>query len=207
MLAPTLSRGGARRSCTSANQGPRCGNEPSSICAIKGTPISPRCSWTARPSARTRRRPEQRGRFVHALGRSRGGFGTKAVVACDANGLALAFELLCGQASELRAAPALLADVRAIGPIGRVVCDRAYSSGPWRRMIEEAGVKPCVPANRTHPPASYDRAAYKRRHRVENLWARLKDVRAVAFRLEKTAASYHGNLLVAAALDHLSNRP
>ena len=121
--------------------------------------------------------------------------------------MALAFDLLCGQASELRAAPALLADVRAIGPIGRVVCDRAYSSGPWRRMIEDAKAEPCVPANRTHPPVRYNRAAYKRRHKVENLWARLKDVRAVAFRTDKTAHSYHGALCLAAALDHLSNRP
>lgn len=142
-----------------------------------------------------------------ALGRSRGGYGTKAVVACDANGLALAFELLPGQASELRAAPILLANVRSNGPIGRVACDRAYSSIPWRRMIEEAGAEPCVPANRTHPPASYDRAAYRRRHKVENLWARLKDVRAVAFRFEKTATSFIGALHLAAALDWLSNGP
>ena len=128
-------------------------------------------------------------------------------MACDANGLALAFDLLCGQASELRAAPALLADVRTIGPIGRVICDRAYSSGPWRRMIEDVGAEPCVPANRTHPSVPYDRAAYRRRHRVENLWARLKDVRAVAFRTDKTARSYHGALCLAATLDWLSNRP
>ena len=74
-------------------------------------------------------------------------------------------------------------------------------------MIEEAGAEPCVPANRTHPLVRYNRAAYKRRHRVENLWARLKDVRAVAFRTDKTAHSYHGALYVAATLDWLSNRP
>lgn len=52
----------------------------------------------------------------------------------------------------MRAAPALLATVVALGPVGRVVCDRAYSSRPWRLMIEEAGADPCVPANRTHRP-------------------------------------------------------
>ena len=126
---------------------------------------------------------------------------------CDAFGRALAFDLLPGQASELRSAPLLLATVRALGPIGRVVCDRAYSSGPWRRMIEEAGAEPCVPANRTHPSVPYDRAAYKRRHRIENLWARLKDARAVAFRFDKSARSYGSELHLAAALDWLSNRP
>ena len=145
------------------------------------------------------------------MSRSRGGFGTKAVVACDANGLALAFELLHGQTSELKAAPLLLArvrgQVRSNGPIGRVACDRAYSAAAWRRMIEEVGAEPCVPATRSHPLAHYDRATYRRRHKVENLWARLKDVRAVAFRFEKTAASFTGALHLTAALDWLSNRP
>ena len=121
--------------------------------------------------------------------------------------MALAFALLCGQASELRAAPSLLGQVRAIGQPGRIVCDRAYSSAAWRRMIEQDGAEACVPANRTHPPVRYNRSAYKRRHRVENLWARLKDVRATAFRFDKTKQSFAGTLYVAATLVWLSNRP
>ena len=74
-------------------------------------------------------------------------------------------------------------------------------------MIEEAGAERCVPADRTHPFAPYDRPAYKRCHRVENLWARLKDVRAVAFRTDKTVRSYHGARCLAAAIGWLSNRP
>jgi len=128
------------------------------------------------------------------------------VVACDRHGRALSFALLCGQTSELKAAPALLEQITALGRIGRIVCDRAYSSRPWRRMIEEAGAEPCVPANRTHPPAPYDRAAYARRHRVENLWARLKEWRAVATRYDKTAPSFTATLHIAATIDWLSNR-
>src|SRR3954470_21877714 len=67
-----------------------------------------------------------------ALGRSRGGFSTKACAACDAAGRPLAFALLPGQAAELTAAPALLAVVATLGTILRVVCDRAYSSAAWR---------------------------------------------------------------------------
>ena len=141
------------------------------------------------------------------LGRSRGGYGTKAVVACDGRGLVLSFVLLCGQTSELKAAPDLLDAVCAIGLPVRVVCDRAYSSKAWRERIEAAGAEACVPANRTHPEVTYDKDAYKRRHQVENVWARLKENRALATRYEKTAASYTGNLQVSAALDTLSNRP
>ena len=109
--------------------------------------------------------------------------------------------MLPGHRSELKAAPALLALAVRLGLVRRVVCDRAYSSRGWREAITEAGAEPVVPANRTHPAVSYDRAAYRRRHRVEQAWGRLKEWRAVATRYEKTAESYLGALHVAASLD------
>jgi transposase len=95
-----------------------------------------------------------------------------------------------------------------LGHLGRVVCDGAYASAPWHHLVEEAGAKPVVRPNPTHRNARpYDRAAYRRRHRVENLWARLKEWRAVATRYDKTAASFSGGLYLAAAFDWLSNGP
>lgn len=140
-----------------------------------------------------------------ALGRSRGGYGTKACAVCDGRGRALAFHLVPGQASELRVAPVLLAAACTLGAIGRVVADRGYSSAAWRSLIRAAGAEAAVPSQPTHPPVAYDQAAYGRRHRIENLWARLKEWRALATRYDKTAASYLGGLHLAAALDWLSN--
>ncbi|WP_408735494.1 transposase [Belnapia rosea] len=75
----------------------------------------------------------------------------------------------------MRAAPALLMVAAHLGHLGRVVCDGAYASAPWLLLVEEAGAQPVVRADTTHRNARpYDRAAYRRRHRVENLWARLK---------------------------------
>ncbi len=90
-----------------------------------------------------------------------------------------------------------------------MVCDRGYSAAAWRERIRAAGAAPVVPAHPTHraAPRDYDRAAYRRRHRVENLWARLKEWRAVATRYDKTAAAYLGALHLAAALDWLSHKP
>ena len=142
-----------------------------------------------------------------ALGRSRGGFGSKVCTVCDGLGRGLAFVLVPGQAPELRVAPDLLAVAMRLERVGRVVCDRGYSSDPWREAIRAAGAEPCVPGQPTHrraPP--HDRAAYARRHRVETLWARLKEWRALATRYDKTAQSFLGGHL-AAALDWLSNRP
>ncbi len=127
-------------------------------------------------------------------------------------------------------ADALLVAVVGLGRVGRVVCDRGYSSASWRAGIRIAGAEPVVAANRTHPAVAYDRAAYDRaaydraaydraaydraaydrgayreRHRVEQLWGRLKEWRAVATRYEKTAESYLGALHVAAAVDWIKH--
>jgi len=112
---------------------------------------------------------------------------------------------LPGHRSELRAAPTLLATVVRLGLVRRVICDRGYSSAAWRERIAEAGAEPVVPAQPTHPAVAYDRAAYRRRHHVEQAWGRLKEWRAVATRYEKTAASFLGVLHVAGALDWIKH--
>lgn len=65
-----------------------------------------------------------------------------------------------------------------------------------------------MPAHSRHRGApGHDRAAYRERRRIENLWARLKEWRAVATRYDKTAASFLGAVHLAAALDWLCNQP
>jgi transposase len=124
---------------------------------------------------------------------------------CDARGRPLGFALIPGQASELRAAPELLLLAALLGTIRRVVCDAAYSSAAWFALVMEAGAVPVVRANPTHPqPNHFDRAAYRRRHKVENMWATLKEWRAIATRYDKTANSFAGGLYLAAAFQWLS---
>ncbi len=125
----------------------------------------------------------------------------------EGGGRAVLFVLRPGQASELRAAPGMPERSCRLGRSGRVVCDRGYSSDPWRAAIRAAGAEPCVPGQPTHPRAPpHDRSAHAQRHRVENLRARLKEHRAIATRYDKTAASSLGALHLAAALDWSSNK-
>lgn len=108
----------------------------------------------------------------------------------------------------MRAAPALLLIAALLGTIRRVVGDGAYSSAAWFTLVMEAGAQPVVRANPTHPRhPHFNRPAYRRRHKVENLWARLKEWRAIATRYDKTATSFSGGLYLAAAFDWLSNGP
>lgn len=105
--------------------------------------------------------------MANALGRSRGGFGTKACLACDAAGQALAFRFLPGHRSELKASDALLVAVaqlgRAVAPRRRVICDRVYSSASWCVGTRRLGAEPVVPANRSRPAVAYDRRTYRLR--------------------------------------------
>src|SRR3954453_7832860 len=68
-----------------------------------------------------------------ALGRSRGGYGTKACVIADAAGRAIGFALAPGQAHELPLAPLLLT-ILSIIPAW-IVADRGYASQAFRDLI------------------------------------------------------------------------
>src|ERR671916_1099779 len=143
---------------------------------------------------------EQRDRR-EALGRSRGGYGTKACVIADGRGRAVAFALAPGQAHELPMAPGLL-DCLPDMP-GWVVGDRGLASDAFRDLIWDSGARPAIPPRRTDAPVACPDWIYANRRLVENLWARLKEWRAVATRYEKTARSFLGVLHLAATADWL----
>jgi transposase len=138
-----------------------------------------------------------------ALGRSRGGYGTKACVIADAAGRAVAFALAPGQAHELPLAPDLLACLPDIP--GWIVGDRGYASHAFRDLIWATGSRPAIPPKRNEAPVACPSWIYHNRNRVERLWARLKEWRAVATRYDKTAASFMGVLSFAAAMDWLKS--
>ena len=136
-----------------------------------------------------------------ALGRSRGGYGTKACVIADGRGRAIAFALAPGQAHELPLAPGLLGCLPDVP--GWVVGDRGLASDAFRDRVWDMGARPAIPPRRTDPPVACPDWIYANRRLVENLWARLKEWRAVATRYEKTAHSFLGALCMAATMDWL----
>jgi transposase len=138
-----------------------------------------------------------------ALGRSRGGYGTKAVAVADAQGRAVAFALAPGQAHEAPMAPSLLDDLPRTPRW--VVGDRGLSSDGLREQVWNMGARPAIPPKRNEAPVRCPEWIYLNRNRVERLWARLKEWRAVATRYEKTARSFMGVLCLAATQDWLKN--
>jgi transposase len=134
-----------------------------------------------------------------ALGRSRGGFGTKACVIADGKGRAVAFAVAPGQAHEVPLAPDLIAELPEAP--GWFVGDRGLSANALRELIWAIGAKPAIPPKRNEAEVACRSWIYQNRNMVERLWARLKEWRAVATRYEKTAQSFLGVLCLAATFD------
>ncbi len=124
-----------------------------------------------------------------------------ALVTADSMGRAVTFTLAPGQAHDLPHAVPLLAHLPGV-PLW-VVGDRGYSSHAFREHIWNLGARPAIPTKRNEAPVACPDWIYNNRNRVERLWARLKEWRAVATRYEKTAASFLGVLHLAASLDWL----
>jgi transposase len=145
----------------------------------------------------------------HALGRSRGGWGSKLHLLCDARGTITAFRLTAGQIQECTVAIALLETVH-IGHRCRprhVAGDRAYATIAVRRWGRQHHVRLSIPERIDHvrhrrrfgllAPA-FDRAAYRGRNIIERAVGWLKQARRLATRAEKLATHYAA--LVALAL-------
>jgi len=81
-----------------------------------------------------------------ALGRSCGGYGTKACVIADGRGRAIAFALAPSQAHELPLAPGLLNHLP--DRPGWIIGDRSYASDTFRERIWAMGAWPAIPSRR-----------------------------------------------------------
>jgi transposase len=84
-----------------------------------------------------------------------------------------------------------------------VVGDRGLASHAFRERVWDLGARPAIPPKCNEEPVACPAWIYANRSRVERLWARLKEWRAVAMRYEKTARAFMGVLCLAAAMDWL----
>jgi transposase len=133
------------------------------------------------------RRGRKRGQQNQALGRSRGGFGTKIHAACDSHGNPLRFILTGGQRNDCTQALQLLEGIRA----GAVLADKGYDADYIIQAAESIGAIPVIPPKSNRKiQREYDKELYKERNLVERLFNKLKHFRRVATRYDKTASAF-----------------
>ncbi len=141
---------------------------------------------------------------VEALGRSRGGLGTKIVGVCDAAGRLLDFVLVAGQAHEL--APSLTLLRRLPEAPSWALADMACDAKEFRSEARAMGAIPVVPSRRNaKEPQPCPAYIYRHRNLIERCWSRLKERRAVATRYDKSAACYAAGIAIAASLDWIKS--
>ena len=137
---------------------------------------------------------------TEALGRSRGGLGSKIVGVCDAAGRLVDFLLTPGQTHELAPSLALLQPLPE-GP-DWVLADMACDAQQFRSAARAMGAIPVVPSRQgARQPQPCPAYIYRHRNLIERCWSRLKERRAIATRYDKTAISYAAGIAIAATLD------
>ncbi len=116
----------------------------------------------------------------------------------DGKGRPLTFFLSPGQMSDARGALVLLAS---LPQAKRLLGDKGYDADWLRDELKAKGLRVCIPGRRGRlHPARHNRRLYKKRCRIENAFARLKDWRGIAMRYTRCGDLFLSAIALAAAV-------
>lgn len=137
------------------------------------------------------------GQHGQALGRTKGGLNSKLHAVVDEAGRAVSLFLSAGNDADISHAQTVLEEI----PAAMVVADKGYDSDAFRQWLTNRGIQSCIPPRRNRKtPAMFSKAAYRKRHLVENFFERIKNFRRVATRYDKLAHTFFGFACLAASL-------
>ena len=104
--------------------------------------------------------------------------------------------LSAGQTSDYIGAAGLLAGM----PKAKVLlADRGYDADWLRNALIDKGIVPCIPSRKNRKlQIGHDAILYKKRHKIENMFGRLKDWRRVAMRFDRRADIFMSACVLAA---------
>ncbi len=123
---------------------------------------------------------------------------SKLHAVCDGQGRPILMLLSEGQMSDHKGA-ALLID--ALPRAKELLGDKGYDSDWFRDALTKRGIAPCIPPRKHRKiQLPYDTALYKQRHRIENMFGRLKDWRRVHTRYDRCAHTFMSAICIAATV-------
>ena len=77
--------------------------------------------------------------------------------------------------------------------------DKGYDSNWFREALRARNITPCIPPRRNRKiQIPYDKVLYKQRHKVENMFGRIKDWRRVSTRYDRCAHTFFSTICIAA---------
>jgi transposase len=79
--------------------------------------------------------------------------------------------------------------------------DKGYDSDWFRSALTARGITPCIPPKSNRKVQyHYDKAVYKKRHLIENLFAKIKDWRRIHTRYDRCAHTFMSAIAIAATV-------
>jgi len=103
-----------------------------------------------------------------------------------------------GQMSDYKGA-ALMLD--ALPKAKALLGDRGYDADWLRQALADRGIEPCIPSKINRKvPIPHDRILYRQRHKIENMFGRLKDWRRIHTRYDRCAHTFMSAICIAATV-------
>ncbi len=117
---------------------------------------------------------------------------------CDGQGRPQVLLLSEGQMSDYKGA-ALMLD--ALPPAKELLGDRGYDANGFRDGLAERGITACIPSKANRKiPIPHDRVLYRQRHKIENMFGKLKDWRRIHTRYNRCAHTFFSAICIAATV-------
>lgn len=80
-----------------------------------------------------------------------------------------------------------------------MIGDKGYDSDAYRAALLAKGITPCIPPRKGRLlPAEFDKKLFSQRHKIENLFAHLKDWRRIHARYDRCTHTFMAAITVAA---------
>ena len=103
-----------------------------------------------------------------------------------------------GQMSDYKGA-ALMID--ALPRAKALLADRGYDADWFRAALDARGIAACIPSKANRKvPIPHDTVLYRQRHRIENMFGKLKDWRRIATRFDRNIKNFMAAISIAAAV-------
>ena len=103
-----------------------------------------------------------------------------------------------GQMSDYKGA-ALMID--AFPKAKALLGDRGYDADWLRQALIARGIEPCIPSKANRKvQIPHDRTLYRQRHRIENMFGKLKDWRRIHTRYDRCANTFMSAICIAATV-------
>jgi transposase len=101
-----------------------------------------------------------------------------------------------GQMSDFKGAKAILPD---LPKAKELLADRGYDANWFREALAERKINACIPSKSNRKkPIPHNKELYRQRHKVENMFGRLKDWRRIHTRYDRCAHTFMSAIYIAA---------